>query len=372
MATRSPAAWLACAPCWACAATLLLVSCRTAAPVAHPQDVEALLAESSEPYDARFSPLGAAELAGMAPPAPAPYRLGVGDVVQVLVPELTEFAALQASTTGAAVGVRVQEDGQIYVPILRGVPAAGRTVLDVREEIRARLDASAKKDVFVNVDVIEHRSQRYFVFGQVVQPGAYPVDGRATIRDGLARAGGPLRETGDMDEAYAVRQGQVLPIPFAAALFGGHPSGSIPLEDGDVLFVPHRQERSDLVYVLGEVQAPGVVEMRHQPGDAGRTGGGRLTLAEAIARAGGFDAENADYDTIRIFRGGACDVRAFTIAAHEVYRHGDRILLHPGDRVLVAPSESATYARAMQGVFPLLQGVSAVGGLGLAASALSR
>lgn len=341
-------------------------------PVDHPQDVRALIQESIEHVDVGFRPVGSNAYEGYVLDEPPAYRIGVGDSVQVIVPGVEDFAGFGETSTGEAVGTQVKEDGHIYLPILVRVEAAGRTALELQEHIRGRLDVEAQRGVFVSVDVVRYNSQRYYVFGQVNRPGAYAVDGRATLLDAISEGGGVNAQAGDVREGYVLRRGHVLPIALSDVLYRGHPVGRIPMQDRDVVFVPHASDHQDRVYVLGEVRSPGVVAMRHDVDDAGLPGPGRLTLAHAIASVGGLEPETADHNAIRIFRGSCDGVRAFTLGAHEVYRHGERILLAPGDRVLVAPSEAADYERAVRASMPFLQGAGALAGLGLAATALSR
>ena len=341
-------------------------------PQSHPRDVRALVGASGEPFTPEFRPLSAGERAQFTLPAPQPYRLGVGDVVHVAVPGNEDYAGFGETSTGDVVGTRVKEDGNLYLPIIQSVPALGRTALQLQEDIRQRLDAAAQEGVFVTVDVIHHNSQRFYAFGRVNSPGAYPVNGRTRLIDGLSLAGGVDAESGDAEEAYVVRDGHVLPVSVADVLYRAHPVGQLTLQHGDLIFVPFRSELTERVYVLGEVSTPGVVEMRHKRDALGKLQQGRLSLADAIASAGGLRAETADYNTIRIFRGSWQGLRAYGISAREVYRHGESILLQPGDRVLIAPTDSAEFNRMLRSMMPLLTGAGTALGLAATAAALSR
>jgi protein involved in polysaccharide export with SLBB domain len=342
-------------------------------PAQHPGDLQALVAESRDPPADGFRPLAAAELEGVRLDAPLPYRLGIGDVVHVAVPGSIDFKGFGETSQGDVVGTRVKDDGNVYLPILRKVPALGRTALELQDHIQSQLDAGPLKGAFVSVDVLEYRSQACHVFGQVVHPGAIPVDGRLTLRDALGRAGGVNMAEAELEEAYVVRDARhVLPISLADVFYRAHPLGAMPMQDGDVVFVPHRSDRQDHVYVLGEVMTPKAVEMRRGVGPTGGPTPARLTLVDAVAEAGGLKRETADHDCVRIFRGTCGDVRAFTISANEIWRFGEGILLHPGDRVLVAPTEQADYRLALETAMPLLQGAGALVGLGLTVDALRK
>ena len=70
--------------------------------------------------------------------------------------------------------------------------------------------------------------------------------------------------------------------------------------------------------------------------------------------AGGLVAESADINQVRIYRGGWGNPRVFTISAEEVYKYGESIHLRSGDRILVAPTATASNARAAQLVLPYI------------------
>ncbi len=295
------------------------------------------------------------ELVRVVLPPPAPYRLGVGDVVYVAVPGQEKFAGFGETATGEVVGTRVKEDGNLYLPLIRTVPAAGRTAIELQEDIRKRLSEFVQEP-YVSVDVLEHHSQRFYVFGEVKDPGAFPVDGHTTLLDGLSAAGGPESGTADLDEAYVVRDGNVLPLSLADVLEHGDKSGNLVMRDRDLVFVPHVRDRSEFVYVLGEVKRAGAVPMHVDPARPGAPA--RMTLAEALAQAGGLDLDTAAQDQIRVFRGDWRCPRAYTLSAHEVYAYGEGMRLEPGDRVLVAPTGLATWGRALKQATPFLSGAT--------------
>jgi polysaccharide export outer membrane protein len=298
-----------------------------------------LLADQPPPGGCRFEPLPEAERVRVLDDG-GPYRLGIGDVVHVAVPGQEQFVAFGESSKGEIVGTRVKEDGNLYLPMLRTVPAAGRTVVEVQDDIRERMKQYAT-DPFVGVDVLDHRSQKFYVLGCVANPGVFPVDGRATLLDAVALAGGPT-PVGDIEEAHVMRGSRVLPICLADIVVRGDPSRNVTLKHGDVVFVPCIEDRK--VYVFGEVMKAGVVKMTDSD----------LTLAEALAEAGGINPATADDSQVRIFRGGWCAPYHFTVSVCDIYKYGEGIRLRSGDRILVATSELATWGRALGAVAPLV------------------
>jgi polysaccharide export outer membrane protein len=111
--------------------------------------------------------------------APAEYRLGVEDVVQVAVwrePELDVVAP-------------VRPDGKLTVPLAGELQAAGRTAREIEDEITQRLGTRLTSPV-VSVVVKELNSSRIYVLGEVAKPGVYPLRGPTNLLEAIAVAGG--------------------------------------------------------------------------------------------------------------------------------------------------------------------------------------
>ncbi|MCK5242290.1 polysaccharide export protein [bacterium] len=108
------------------------------------------------------------------------YTLGVDDVIQidVLKPEpLTTFST-------------VAPDGKITFPYIGNVLVKGRTVAQVQEEIQARLADGYMKYPVVAVALKESRSRNFFVYGEVLKPGSYPIEENMTVLRAISMAGG--------------------------------------------------------------------------------------------------------------------------------------------------------------------------------------
>ena len=63
-------------------------------------------------------------------------------------------------------------------------------------------------DLFVTVAVQEIRGNKVYVIGQVNRPGRYPVDGKRTVLEVLALAGGVAPDGGDMVTLLRKRDGK--------------------------------------------------------------------------------------------------------------------------------------------------------------------
>ncbi len=122
------------------------------------------------------------------------YRLGVNDVLDVHVwrePELSRV-------------VPVRPDGKISLPLAGELRAQDRTATELRSAIAERLKEYVTAPE-VTVIVREINSQRYFVIGEVQQPGVFPLTVPVTAMQALAMAGG-FREFADTDDIFILRR----------------------------------------------------------------------------------------------------------------------------------------------------------------------
>jgi polysaccharide biosynthesis/export protein len=109
----------------------------------------------------------------------AQYRLEAGDVLEVSVYGVQDFKRRAAVTL----------DGDISLPLLGDIQAAGLTLPELRAKLKEIL---AKSNVIrspdITVDLVEPRP--VYVNGHVARPGAHPFQAGMTVRHAVAIAGG--------------------------------------------------------------------------------------------------------------------------------------------------------------------------------------
>ena len=273
------------------------------------------------------------------------YMLGRNDVLNIYVMDHPEMSS-QRIDLGEISGTTIRKDGYVYMPVLGRVEAAGLTVTEFETRVREHATQFVVNPQ-VAVEILEHASQKFFVLGNVRRPGTFPVDGDTTLLEALALAGG-ADEVGSLDEATVVRAGALLPINLGDLVKRGDVSRNVYMRGGDLVYVPDGSQQK--VYVLGEVQQPRVVTIEH----------GRMTLAEALAAAGGPTPARARRE-LAVIRGGYAKPIVYRIDLEEALIIDDRVVLRPGDRIVVAPTGLSTASRYMQQVLPFLLGVQAAG-----------
>jgi polysaccharide biosynthesis/export protein len=161
---------------------------------------------------------------------PSIYRVGPEDMLELSV---WHEDALKKE-------VLVRPDGGISYPLIGEVQVAGKTVLEIREEIRQRLEKFVP-DAAVSVTIIKIGSQRIYVIGKVNKPGEFPVGRYVDVLQALSMAGGltPFADSNDIRvmRRDGVRQ-VVLPFEYGRVVRGDKLEQNIQLRAGDVVVVP--------------------------------------------------------------------------------------------------------------------------------------
>lgn len=140
------------------------------------------------------------------------YRIGPDDLLDIRIPDLTDArsygdGAQSPGGTGVVAGAptfhqgeRVDDSGEITIPHVGVVRAAGLTAAQLEKEIAGRLVSSGiLRRPQVAVMIAEYRSRVVAVVGSVERPGTYPLTRPgATVSDMIWAAGGPGQGAGRM------------------------------------------------------------------------------------------------------------------------------------------------------------------------------
>lgn len=178
------------APIFLAALCLPLGSCDTMKPINTVE--EALVQEAATAVGGTNTPAAADEF----------YRLLEGDAIAVDVYRRSDLqAALQVKR------VAVDTDGSVVLPAVGSIEVAGLTVEQASNRIKsAYAQASDLKDPEVGITLVEARGRRFFIMGEVTNPGAYNVAGKVDIVEGVLIAGG-LTQDADEDHIIILRRG---------------------------------------------------------------------------------------------------------------------------------------------------------------------
>jgi polysaccharide export outer membrane protein len=156
------------------------------------------------------------------------YRIMSGDVLQITVFQVQDFNR----------EAQVDAGGNIVLPLIGGVPAAGKTVHEVESEVAGRLRAKYLQNPQVLVTIKDAVGLRVSVQGAVKSPGVIQIRGDTTLTTVLAQSQG-FTDTADKSSVLVIRntdQGRVAAKVDAGAILAGS-APDPPIHGGDMIVV---------------------------------------------------------------------------------------------------------------------------------------
>jgi polysaccharide export outer membrane protein len=247
--------------------------------------VSALLAQPEESFHRRFGKDGK-------PPAP---KIGIGDTISVSIWEAAGGGLFGTSPiAGVSPGSRtvtipdqvVGADGGVSVPFAGRVPVAGRSTVDVQHEIEHRLAEKAIEPQVI-VTISKSVTNAATVSGEVVTGARVPLSVNGDrLLDVIALAGGakaPVYNT----FVRLSRHGVTVTIPMERLV--SDPVENLYALPGDILTL---------------VQVPQTFAVLGATGQNAQVNfsADRITLAEALAKAGGLLDLRSDPAGVFLFR----------------------------------------------------------------------
>jgi polysaccharide biosynthesis/export protein len=256
----------------------LCATSQTAPPAAAPAQVlSTFRGVTTDDYNQRLVQLRQSLAAPAANSAAQDYRIGPEDLLEISVFEAPELNR----------AVRVSATGEISLPLLGAVQAAGQTAKALELSLQELLRNSYMKDPHVSAFMREMQSHPVSVFGAVKKPGVFQINEPKSLIEMLSMAEGLAEDAGD---TVIVMRGANSPGAKEPALDVSSPKGKPTgpansdshaqsdqdsattveyslknlLESGDprydVLVYPGdivKITRAGIVYVEGDVKKPG-------------------------------------------------------------------------------------------------------------------
>ncbi len=160
------------------------------------------------------------------------YSIGIGDVLDIVTWKEPDFSREN---------IVVRLDGKISFPLLDDMKAAGLTPLQLKQQISGLLKQyvdSPNVTVVVKAPV----SQRFYVLGEVVRTGEYPIQKELTIIQAFAMAGG-FTEWATKKEIILIRKKQdggndVIKVDYKKLAQGKGLENNLVLKADDTIIVP--------------------------------------------------------------------------------------------------------------------------------------
>jgi polysaccharide export outer membrane protein len=162
-------------------------------------------------------------------PIPTDYVVGPDDILSIVFWRDADMTQ----------EVTVRPDGNITLPLLGDIKAAGLKPSELRDQI-AKTAGKFIEDPNVTVVVRQINSRNVFITGGVTRPGAYPVSGQMTVLQLITVAGG-LTEFADSKNVRILRveNGQTVSLKFNynEVMDGKKLDQNIVLKPGDSVMV---------------------------------------------------------------------------------------------------------------------------------------
>ena len=160
----------------------------------------------------------------------ADYLIGPGDVLSIDVWKEPEMSKQ----------VSVRLDGEVSLPLINDVKAAGFTCTELRKQL-----AEKYKDFVdvpeVSVTVLESRSKRIYLLGKIKRPGEYPLQKNMTIVHAISLGGG-LAEWAESSDIKLIRKikgtEKTFRVDYDAIVSGEDLAQNVQLQPDDTIFVP--------------------------------------------------------------------------------------------------------------------------------------
>ncbi|MFC6646332.1 polysaccharide biosynthesis/export family protein [Granulicella cerasi] len=312
--------------------------------------------QPSDPAPATPAPASLSDILQYEAPANQPYRLGRGDVLNVLVEGRPELTGHQT----------VGPDGSISMPLIGSVQVVDMTRDDAAHAIH---DALLKYYTFpiVTVTVDGYNSNRVLLLGSISSPGMQTFDHTPTLLEVLAHGGGVTHSGlnsrsggggngggggygggsggGDSDpmpdRAVIYRHNQTaITLEVRKLVASGSPLANIRLQRDDIVFVPAPNDR--YVSVLGQVQRPGSQMLDPH-----------TTLARLLSDAGGLMPTAGKNPSIRIISAASGKQREIPFN-NLLNPRTSEVKLEAGDVIFVPESGFNSVAYVLEKLSPLI------------------
>jgi len=264
-----------------------------------------------------------------------PYRLNVGDVLEISVldePSMTRE-------------VTIIPDGTLTYLLVGEIPAAGKTIAELRNELNKELS-----EFFVTpyvsvltkeIHLPPEEEKTIKLLGALKNPGSYEWHEGDRLLDALSVSGGLLytqtelgtRTTANLKASYISRDGKALDVDFYNLMQLGDMTQNIPLKPDDFIYIASAEESN--VIVMGEVEKPRIIPYTRN-----------LNLIEALSICGGFTRE-AFRSRIVILRTERDQTKYVEVDVDDLLHGKDiaNLTLQGGDIVFVPEQPLSMYSR---------------------------
>jgi len=256
--------------------------------------------------------------------------------------------------------IRINTSGDINIPQVGKIHVVGMTVGQLEQEITKRMEKYYKApDITVMVTAL--KSQPVTVIGLVHNPNTYQLEGRKTLVEVLAMAGGPAQEASSYVTITRQKENGRIPLPtvkaddessvstvevnWRAIQDGLQPQNNIQILPYDVISV----RRAPIVYAVGQL---------NQQGKFALTERDRVSIKQLIAWAGGKTPTAASKNA-KIIRPSGATVTEVAVNLDDVMSGKAKDIQLQAEDILFVPesSKKRIFNRSVDGIMSTAVGL---------------
>ena len=288
---------------------------------------------------------------------PADYRIAEGDILSIVLvgyPDIAPASGSGSNSNPYASGFPVDQQGFVQFPLIGRIQASGLSVPQFTTNLRNRLQKYLKYSD-PQVKIINYRGNKFFIDGEVRQPGEFNFeDAPVSLYSAISMAGGTTA-TGDSNNIILNRNGQSYSLGLQDLREMGSSANQIYLQDGDSVHV--NSQSRNRVLVLGEFGRIEPIPILEQG----------LSLSSVIGESRGLNSSTADAAKIYIVRDNPAaqytDIYYVDMQTLTSFALANRFEMQPNDIVYVDPTGLARWNRIISAILPSTSAANLISGL---------
>lgn len=281
--------------------------------------------------------------------------LGSGDQISIRVQDMEELSDKP---------IRIDADGEIDLPMIGRVHAAGLTLREFKALLSVKLGRYIT-DPQIAISLVDNQSRPVSVVGEVNAPGVHQLVGPRSLIEMLSAAGGVKPTAGS--QVILTRQIEYGELPLAGAkrdpsgrfstatlsldelLSAKAPANNIGIRPNDVISIP----RGDVVYVVGDVRRAGGFPLASHSS---------ITLLQALSLAEGLgpDAATQKAKILRPVAGGDGTPKEIPVDVKSIFAGKSPDVRLFAEDILFIPNSAAKSGahRAAEAILQVATGVA--------------
>ncbi|AMN50841.1 MULTISPECIES: polysaccharide biosynthesis/export family protein [unclassified Psychrobacter] len=287
---------------------------------------------------------------------PVDYRIADGDILSIVLvgyPDIAPSSSAGSSNPYAA-GYPVDQQGFIQFPMIGRIKASGLSVPQFTNNLRGRLQKYLKYSD-PQVKVVNYRGNKFFIDGEVRQPGEFNIeDAPVSLYGAISMAGGATT-IGDSNNIILNRKGQSYSLGLQSLREMGSSANQIYLQDGDSVHV--NSQSRNRVFVLGEFGRIEPIPILEQG----------LSLSSVLGESRGLNASTADAAKIYIVRDNKeaqfTNIYYVDMQTITSFALANRFEMQPNDIVYVDPTGLTRWNRVISALLPSTSAARLISGI---------